>query len=70
MKIYDQDINMWTATVEHHELQLRVALPAKETECRNKVAAAKKVLDALCFYKSVVEMYPVGHASAPEPFDA
>ena len=68
MKIYDKDIELWQATAETHEQQLRSCPPGKENEYILKRNAAFKILDRLKEYKELVESYPEAHPSTPEPF--
>lgn len=56
-KIYDKDIELWTATVENHNRQLYSCSPEKEYEFRLKKVAAENVLFAIKRYKALHEQH-------------
>lgn len=55
MRIIDKDIELWAATIEEHERQLRLAHPLGEARVRLLIATARAVLASLQAYKSVLK---------------
>lgn len=57
MKIIDQDIDFWTATVENHERCLYRCCPQLEPKYEALLESAKVVRAALQAYRRTVELY-------------